>query len=458
MIHRNKFQALSAAVALSLLAVGCSGSGAGSDGEVAAAGLSEEVSPEVQEAAENFEGPFTYWIGLTFPESSNDLEEERIKAWGEKVGVETEIVKVNQNEVVQQVSGSIEANSLPTALTVPYDLMSTMATGDQLTPVPEAYEAIGSEHGGWLESIDAATKAESFEDEIYGVPFGFFGNVLFQRADQLEAAGFTEGPETWDELREQSKAAATPPETYGMGFALSNVLDGNLTTAMMQSFGGRVADDAGEKCTIKSPETASFLEWISGAHEDGQFPPAAVTWDGAGDNNSYLSGQSLFIVNTGSVYHSMLEEDPELAEFTEYSPLPAGPSERVAPVDPRYRVVPSTTSEAGQVLAADLFKALADDEYMAEYMANATYGPVLNSQLEYTVFTDSPVHAGLREQAEEGTAPAYPDTANAAYSDYQNAFSTPRMVQRVVVDGVSIDQAMEEAQADCQKIYDQHAG
>jgi multiple sugar transport system substrate-binding protein len=153
----------------------------------------------------------------------------------------------------------------------------------------------------------------------------------------------------------------------------------------------------------------------------------------------------------------MKKDDPDLAESSAYSALPAGPKGQVAPVDPRYRVVPTSTSDAGKILAQDLFKTLADDTYMAGFMENATYGPVLNSQLDYPVFTDSPVHAGLLEQAEKGTAPAFPDTANASYSDYQNAFSTPRMVQRVVVDNVPINQAMADAQTSCQSIYDQHA-
>lgn len=455
MRHFKKVQALGSLAAIALLAAGCS-SPASTKDDVAAEGLGTP-SAAVAQAAKDFKGPFTYWIGLTFPESSNDLEAARIKAWGDNLGIKTEVVKVNQNEVVQQASGAIEAKSLPSAMTVPYDLMSTMATGGQLSPVPDAYTAVGEAHGGWLKSIDAATKAKSFGGKVYGVPFGFFGNVLFSRADLLKGKGFDSPPKTWDELLAQSKATQDPPKTYGMGFALSNVLDGNLTTSMMQSFGGRVADDAGKTCTIDSPETATFLKWIKGAFDGGQFPPSAVTWDGAGDNNSYTSGQSLFIVNTGSVYQSMKTDDPDLAKSSAYSALPAGPAGQVAPVDPRYRVVPASTSDAGKVLAQDLFKALADDTYMAGFMENATYGPVLNSQLKYPVFTDSPVHAGLLEQAEKGTAPAFPDTANAAYSDYQNAFSTPRMVQRVLVDKVGIDKAMAEAQASCQKIYDQHA-
>ncbi len=455
MRHSRKIKGLGVLATLALLATGCS-TGTAEEDTVAADGLGTP-SAEVAQAAKDFEGTFSYWIGLTFPESSNDLEASRIKAWGENLGIKTEVVKVNQNEVVQQTSGAIEAKSLPSAMTVPYDLMSTMSTGGQLSPVPDAYDTVGKAHGGWLDSIDAATKAKSFGDKIYGVPFGFFGNVLFSRADLLKEKGFNAPPKTWDELLSQSKATQEPPSTYGMGFALSNVLDGNLTTSMMQSFGGRVADDAGQKCTISSPETANFLTWIKGAFDDGQFPPSAVTWDGAGDNNSYTSGESTFIVNTGSVYQSMKNDDPDLAAASAYSALPAGPAGQVAPVDPRYRVVPASTSDAGNILAQDLFETLADDTYMAGFMENATYGPVLNSQLEYPVFTDSPVHAGLLEQAEKGTAPAFPDTANASYSDYQNAFSTPRMVQRVVVDKISIDQAMTEAQASCQTIYDQHA-
>lgn len=455
MRHSRKIKGLGVLATLALLATGCS-TGTAEEDTVAADGLGTP-SAEVAQAAKDFEGTFSYWIGLTFPESSNDLEASRIKAWGENLGIKTEVVKVNQNEVVQQTSGAIEAKSLPSAMTVPYDLMSTMSTGGQLSPVPDAYDTVGKAHGGWLDSIDAATKAKSFGDKIYGVPFGFFGNVLFSRADLLKEKGFNAPPKTWDELLSQSKATQEPPSTYGMGFALSNVLDGNLTTSIMQSFGGRVADDAGQKCTISSPETANFLTWIKGAFDDGQFPPSAVTWDGAGDNNSYTSGESTFIVNTGSVYQSMKNDDPDLAAASAYSALPAGPAGQVAPVDPRYRVVPASTSDAGNILAQDLFETLADDTYMAGFMENATYGPVLNSQLEYPVFTDSPVHAGLLEQAEKGTAPAFPDTANASYSDYQNAFSTPRMVQRVVVDKISIDQAMTEAQASCQTIYDQHA-
>src|SRR6187431_967315 len=99
----------------------------------------------------------------------------------------------------------------------------------------------------------------------------------------------------------------------GMGFALSNVGDGNLTTSMLQSWGGRIADDAGKTCTIDSQPTRDFLTWITDLFKKGAFPPGATTWDGAGDNTAYQSGNALFIANPGSVFLNLKTNDPELA-------------------------------------------------------------------------------------------------------------------------------------------------
>ena len=46
----------------------------------------------------------------------------------------------------------------------------------------------------------------------------------------------------------------------------------------------------------------------------GLFPPGVTTWDGAGDNTAYQSGQAVFIANPGSVYLYLKKNDPELAK------------------------------------------------------------------------------------------------------------------------------------------------
>jgi multiple sugar transport system substrate-binding protein len=413
------------------------------------------AAPAEEAAMPAAEGTFTYWGGLIFSEAANQMLVDRIEQWGAERGVDVEVVMINQNETVQRVSAAIEAGNMPDALDMGQGQMLLLSEAGQLEILDDLYQEIGEAHGGWLPSVDQLSGTEVFGGHRYGIPFGVGGNVLFRRADVLEPAGFTEAPQTWEELADMSRSAQNPPETYGMGFALSNVGDGNLTTTMLQSWGGRIADDEGINCTIDSPETRAFLEWISQAFADGLFPPGATTWDGAGDNVAYQSGNALFIANPGSVYLYMRDNDPELGEGTQYSALPAGPAMRIAPMGaPNYRVIPTTSRN--KELAADLFKYLADDEFMEEYYFNAIYGPVAQSYMDAPIFSEGPVHIGLLDLVQNGTPPGYPDVDNAAFAEYGTNFLTPRMVQRVVVDGVSIDDAVAETQAACQAIYDKY--
>lgn len=400
------------------------------------------------------DGTFTYWGGLIFSEAANQMLVDRIEQWGEERGVDVDVVMINQNETVQRVSAAIEAGTMPDALDVGRGFMDLLALQGQLEVMDDLYEEIGAEIG-WLPAADLATNPERVNGHRYGIPFSLGGNVLYRRADVLEPAGFTEAPETWMELTEMARAANNPPTVYGMGFALSNVGDANTTTTtILQSFGGRIADDEGVNCTIDSPETRAYLEWVTTAFADGLFPPGVTTWDGAGDNVAYQSGNAAFIFNPGSVYLYMRDNDPELGDATRYSALPAGPAMRISPVDANVRVIP--TNSNNKELARDLLKYLADPEFMKEYYYNAIYGPAAEAYQDAPIFSESPVHEGLLDLALNGTFGAFPDVDNPAFAEYQTNFLTPRMVQRVVVDEVSIDDAIAETQAACQAIYDKY--
>lgn len=430
-----------------LLAVACapadSGDATTSD-ESADSGSGEMVSSD---------DPLTYWVGLTFSDTGNQLVVDRIEQFGQEKGVPVEAVVINQNEMLQKVSAAIEAGNLPDGIDVGTSLALLLVQRDLLVPLDDLYEKVGQNHGGWLNAPSLNASVADFGGTFYGIPYGTGGNVLYRRIDVLEAAGSTEAPETWLELGEMA-TAHNPPENYGMGFALSNVGDANMTTSMLQSFGGRIADDEGKTCMLDSPETRAWLEWITQAYNDGLFPPGVSTWDGAGDNTCYQSAQCVFVANPGSIYVYMRENDPELLELTKFSAFPAGPVHRVSPAGTNYRVIPSTSEK--QELAKELIEYLMDDEFLAEYYRYAIYGAVLESQLDFEIFQESPVHAGLTDLAQSGTPEGWPDVNNTAYAEYQSNFLTPKMVLKVVIDGLSIDDAIAETQVACQEIYNKH--
>lgn len=399
-------------------------------------------------------GGITYWGGLIFSDEANKMLEDRVKAWGAAKNVPVTVVMINQNETTQKVSAAIEAGNMPDALDMGRDLMLLLSKNSRLEPLDDLFKSVGDAHGGWMDSTKLATDAKDFGGKIYGVPFGQSGNLLNRRDDVLSKAGYKDAPKTWDELVEMSKKVNAPPKLFAMGFALSNVGDANVQVEVLRSFGGRIADDAGKTCTIDTPETRTYMKWVTDAFGANLFPAGVTTWDGAGDNNAYQSGQAVFIANPGSVYLNILKNDAELAKGSKYSALPGGPKLRTAPTGLNYRVIP--VSSKNKELAKDLITFMADDKFMADYYSKAIYGPVAKNQMTAPIFKDSVLHAGLLDLSLNGTPPNYPDKDNIAIAEVNNNFLIPKMVQRVVVDKKSIEDAIKEAQTSCQQVYDKY--
>jgi multiple sugar transport system substrate-binding protein len=396
----------------------------------------------------------TYWGGLIFSDAANQMLVDEITAWGEANGVTTEVVMINQNETVQRVSAAVESGTMPDALDLGLDLLLLMSRQGVFLTIDDLYNEIGEAQGGWYDSIANATDTTEVAGGRTGLPFGASGNLLLRRTDLTDAAGFAEAPTTWDELVDQAEAITAPPVS-GLGLALSNVGDGNVQVSILQSFGGRVADDAGENPTLDTPETRAYLTWLKDAWDRGVFPPGNATWDGAGDNQAYLSGTVGFIANTGSVGIAARNDDPELFEMTGFSPLPGGPEGVISPITPNVRAISATSDNPEAAMA--LLEHLAQPEFMQAYYAEAIYGPVLQGQREFPAFNgDNGILAGLLGLVESGTPPAFPDVYNTAYADFMANFIIPKMAQRVVIDGWDFDRAIEEAQAAAQAIYDKY--
>jgi multiple sugar transport system substrate-binding protein len=416
--------------------------------------LNEAIAASKAPAQLQLSGKLTYWAGITLSETADSFIADSINAWGEANGVETNVELINVNDMNARIAAAVESKTMPDAFDLGLDLLLLLSNQEGiLTPVDDIFASIGAAQGGWFETYEKATDTVAIAGARTGIPFGSSGNLLFRRIDALADAGFTTAPATWDELIAQAVAVNAPP-LYGLGLAVSNVGDGNLQMSVLQSFGGRIADDVGTTVTIKSEQTRAYLTWIKNAWDQGIFPPGAATWDGQGDNQAYLSGQAAFIANTGSVANAAKTDDPELYEATGYSPLPAGPVLHISQTAPQNRAI----SANGNIEAAKaLIEALSAPEIMGEYFTNAIFGPVLKAQATLDAFnSDDPVKIGLRELAENGTPPASPDVYNTAYGDLSANFIIPKMIQRVVIDGYDFDQAMDEAQTQGQTIYDKY--
>jgi multiple sugar transport system substrate-binding protein len=399
-------------------------------------------------------GKMTYWGGLIFSDAANNLFSQTVQDWGKQNNLQIDVVMINQQETNQKVAAAVESGTMPDALDMGLDLLLLLSAQKKLEVLDDLYDKIGQAHGGWLKPTDSAMDPKILGGSRAGIPFAVSGNLLHQRKDVLVAAGLTPPPKTWQDVSDWSAKAQKPPKTYGMGLTLANNGDGNTQVFVMQSFGGHVADQAGKKCTIKTDAAKSHLQWVSDAYKQGLFPPGVTTWDGAGDNNSYQSGQAIFIANPGSVYLWAQDNDEDLMASTVLSALPSGPITRVSPAGPQIRGIPSGGKHIAEARA--LIEYLATRDFMNAYYKVAIYGPVLQEQTTWDAFTDV-LHAGTLDLAKNGSGPAGTDVNNAAFADFNNNYIVPKMIQRVVVDNWDVDRALDEAQQAGEAIYAKYA-
>ena len=312
-------------------------------GAAGAAALAMGTSLSTPARAQSLSGKLTYWGGLIFSEDANNLLVETINAWGAANGVETEVVMINQNETTQKVSAAVSSNTMPDALDIGLDLLLLLSRQNQFLTIDDLYKKIGEAQGGWFDGAGTRDRHHRRSPAAApAFPSASTATCCCAARTCSSPRASPRRPQTWEELVAQAVAVNAPPVS-GLGLALSNVGDANVQVDVLQSYGGRIADDAGEKVTIKSEETRTYLTWLKDAWDKGIFPPGNTTWDGAGDNQAYLSGQAAFIANTGSVGIAAKNDDPELFEGSAFSPLPGGPKGIISPINVQLRAIPKAS-------------------------------------------------------------------------------------------------------------------
>ena len=421
----------------------------------------QQIALEKEIAALNASGKkFTYWVGLIFSDLANGAANAQIRQWATSKGIKAEAVLVNQNNLAANVTAAVAAGTMPDALDVSSGLMLQLGSKN-LRNVQGLVNELGRVYGGWLPGAAQFDKA-GFEGKGLGVPFGVSGNLIGRRADLLSAAGAkTTAPKTWEELME-SAVKAQPKG--GAGFAIGNVGDAEGTfRAQFYSYGGRIADDAGKKCTIDAKPTRDFLAFVKKWYDKDAYAAGAVTTDGGWDNNLYIGGKTTFVMNTGSINTTLVNGSAAwplgaalttVRKGTKWSALPGGPVTKVAPAGGWLRAVSATTKYPE--LAQDLIRYLMKPENMESYYEWAIYGPVLKdySKMEFWTDENNPVKGGLYELSTEGTPESFPDKNNSGWAAFGIDFGLSKMVQRHLIDGMSADETIKLAQTACQKAYD----
>jgi len=398
-------------------------------------------------------GTLTFWLYKTRLEPLDRLRTERIQAWAKQSAVEVEIVEIATSDYNKKIPAAIESKTLPDVMEASDEWAQLLQARGLLADLSDVYQRIDREQK-WAPAVK--TLSVWPDGKAYEIMIGSSGNLLISRDDQLKEARLTPPPKTWAELFDFAAKAQRPPRTYGVGEAVSNTSDANLWVVVLQAYGVRVADDQGKKATFGSyrAEALEAINLIIDGYETKKvFPPGVLTWDQTGDNDAYQSGRTLFAFNPLSIPAWLRDNKPDLLEKTGTYLLPGGPKLHVQPVGGVAMSVNSGSKFRDK--ASDLIYFLNDREYAREFFNRAQYGPTTEAQYDFPAFDQHWLKVRV-ELAKAGKPSAWPDVNNEAFAESNTAFVVPRLLQRIISDKLTPEQAFDEAAEAYQKIYQKY--
>lgn len=391
-------------------------------------------------------GKFVMWDKSEYAAGYNDLVEERFYAFAEAQGIEAEYVVVPPNDLKSKLLAAIEAKNTPDLVVTDDFLAKQFAGMGQLVDVSDIKND--------LPFYDAAINMSYVKNGEYVVPLSFLAPGLYLRKDKWDAAGL-DLPVTWEDYKQDAYLVNDPAnDFYALGFPMGASGGGDaegMMRAIILSYGGALVDE-NDNIVVNSPETLEALKYISSIYLEGLAPPSAITWDDMGNNNAYLAGTIGVAMNSGSIYSALKDEKPELLKKTIIRPWPVGPAGGFTPSGGNVFVVfkNGENSEAAKLFIRDYFKKDFYEDLVIEM--GGMWQPVVEG-MDQNTFWEDPTNAAWLASSKTtvpNTYPSVPDeNSTRAFSEQVSV----KAVQKIVVNGMDPQQALNELEADLKRIY-----
>lgn len=422
---------------LALLLAACVAPAPGSDGQAAAT-----EKPKL-----------TIWAATTFTPDADTTQDDQIKAWGEANGVEIDLARMSQDERTPRWQTAIESKQFPDCAAIEQADLPKFIQEGVLVETTEVMQTLNGLEGGFTDGAFLAGRTA--DGKHWSVPSFSSTEVFYVRKDKLEEKGLAL-PETWDDVLTIAQAINDPDNQFwGWGKQMGTPSwDSEVSfTAMLWSFGGKTWDEEG-KPAINSPETRQLLDFLKSAWDAGVIPPDGPTWDDGGNNRAYQSEIVGMTLNTGSILRYLQTEDQALLDKTAVILVPAGPAGRF--ISGYYYQWGVFNTSAHPELCLQLLEHLfAPDQLRPFYDAGGgNMLPVYKEMLNDEMWQD-PARKVLADMVPNTRPQGYPGLTTPWILDAWMDHTMAKMLNRVLVDGWTNDDAIAEAEAALQKWYDQ---
>lgn len=395
----------------------------------------------------------TVWLTTSFTPEADALQKKIFEDWAAANNVDLTIVLDSATVIAPQLNAAIETRTLPDILAWSSpDWAPRLYRLGMLADVSDIVAANNGQGGGLYEP---ALRAVTDGGAQFAVPTHSATEVFYVRKDLLEAKGLA-APTTWEEVVTVSKALTEPGSVWGWGAQLGTPsYDAEISLlSMLASYGSSPYAEDGVTPNLDNDGTREVIRLIKDAWDAGAIPQDAVTWDDAGNNKAYLTGAAAMIYNTGSVLNAMRNDDPALLEKTTVVPIPAGPEGQKLLGYVYGFVINKDTPHLD--LAKDALRTYTsvENQKLIVEAAGTNYMPLYQDLANEPMWEDE--YAGLLiSQLPNNNAIGYPGPITEWALEAWRVHTITEMVNAVLIEGLTPDEAIQQAQEKLTQIHAQ---
>lgn len=252
---------------------------------------------------------------LTGAVSVNAAEDVTLWYYWETEGHQKALDEMIANYNGQQEDYSVSAKYVPFA-----DFKKQLSIGASASELPDLVILDSPDHASYAsmgifaditDKFDVSSYYEgpvasaTLDDTLYGVPFGCNCLSLYYNKDMFDAAGITEVPTTWDELKETAEKLTTD-SVSGLAFCSLQNEEGTFNFVPWLWSTGATSYDINSEGGIRA------LTFIKDLFDSGVVNKECINWTQGDVMNQFISGNVAMMINGPWQIPTMRQEAPDL--------------------------------------------------------------------------------------------------------------------------------------------------
>jgi multiple sugar transport system substrate-binding protein len=375
--------------------------------------------------------------------------------WGQKNNTQVVVDNINLVDLKARAASEAQAQK-------GHDLFMFLSPPasyeNQTLDMTHVYQEVEKKHG---KKIDLAHKSTfnpktkryfAFSDAYTPDP----GNY---RIDLWKEAGYPNGPDTWDQLRDGAKKIRDK-KGNPCGLGLSQELDTSMAMrALLWSFGGAEQDEAGN-VTINSKETVEALKYMKALFQESE-TPEVFSWTPPSNNQAMLEGRVSYVANAISITRQSERENRPIDKDIGIVKALQGPKRRIAAEHVMNCYVIwnfAENKDGAQKFLIDYMDHF-HDGFVAGQFYNFPCFPKTVPDLQKEIANDPRAHPPdkykvLGDVLTWATNVGYPGYATAAIDAAFNAWTIPTMFATVAQGKATPEDAAKTAEAEYKRIFE----